>query len=160
MPLVLYLPRRALARRDAIRMLVARLDARAFTRAELEGAFAFKDDELAFARKLAERTNLWVFRVNQRAFAGDFLVVDVSAPSPRLRPAVALDLKRGRAVREGRPGIQMQRTDRALAALANAGLVAPSCVPLHVVGDARSVLASIDACLRHARHGQLACLGG
>jgi hypothetical protein len=113
--------------------------------------FAFKDGELAFARALSDRTQLWLFRVNQRAFAGDFVVVDVSAPCPERRPAIALDLKRGARVREGRPGIQMRHTDRALAALAAQGLVAPSCAPLHAVGDRQSILGSIDDMLARAR---------
>lgn len=113
--------------------------------------FAFKDDELAFARALAERTQLWLFRANQRAFAGDFLVVDVSSPSAEHRPAIVLDLKRGGRLREGRRGIQMGRTDRALAVLSARGVVAPSCVPVYLVGDAREVLASIDAMLALGR---------
>ena len=150
LPIVLKLPRRSLARRDAVRMLVGRLDLRA-PRAEIISVFAFKDEELAFARALAERTNLWLYRVNQRAFAGDFLVVDVSSPERDLRPAIALDLKRGGRLREGRQGIQMQRTDRAVAAVAASGLVGASCVPVHMMGDARALLASIDDVLARAR---------
>jgi hypothetical protein len=152
-PLILKLPRRSLARRDAVRTLVGHLDVRPSLRAEVEAMFAFKDDELAFARAVADRTQLWVFRVNQRAFAGDFVVIDVSAPSAEHRPAIALDLKRGARVREGRPGIQMGRTDRALAVLVARGLLAPSCVPMHVVGDARQLLGSMDNLLARARVG-------
>lgn len=86
LPLVLKLPRRSLARRDAVRVLVGRLHLRAALRPEIISVFAFKDEELAFARALAERTNLSLYRVNQRAFAGDFVVVDVSCPTPALRP--------------------------------------------------------------------------
>lgn len=149
--LLLKLPRRSLARRDAVRTLVGRLDLRVSSRAQLASAFAFKDGELAFARALVERTNLWLYRVNQRAFGGDFLVVDLSSPALDRRPVIALDLKRGGRVREGRPGIQMQRTDRAVAALAALGLVAPSCIPVHLVGDARWVLAAMDDVLARAR---------
>lgn len=154
MPFVLKLSRRSLARRDAVRMLVGRLDVRAALRAELTSAFAFKDGELEFARALAERTNLWLYRVNQRAFGGDFLVIDLSCPTPARRPAIALDLKRGGRVREGRPGIQMQRTDRVIAAIAARGLVGPSCVPVHLIGDAHTVLASIDDVFARARRTQ------
>lgn len=158
LPLVLKLPRRTLARRDAVRMLVARLDEkRDRPRAELVSAFEFKDAELAFARALSERTNLWLYRVNQRAFAGDFVVVDVSSPDISKRPAVALDLKRGGRVREDRAGIQMQRTDRAIAAIASAGVVGPGCTPIHVTGDARSVLAAIARVLDRARRGNDPC---
>lgn len=162
LPVTLKLPRRTLARRDAVRVLVGRIDEpsrqRQRPRAELVSVFAFKDDELDFARALAERTNLWLFRVNQRAFAGDFVVVDVSSPDVTKRPAVALDLKRGGRVRVDRAGIQMQRTDRAIAELAARGIVAPTCVPLHLTGDARSVLATIDRVLHRARRGKLPCV--
>ncbi len=152
LPVVLLLPRRALARRDAVRVLVARLSkTRDFERAQLSSVFALKNDELEFARGIAARTNLWVYRVNQRAFAGDFVVVDVSSPDVQRRPAVALDLKAGGRVREDRAGVQMRRTDRAIAALAERGVVATSCVPVHVVGDGQTVLASIDRVLRRAR---------
>lgn len=158
LPLVLKLPRRILARRDAVRMLVAGLEEkRDRSRVELVSVFEFKDSELSFARALSERTNLWLYRVNQRAFAGDFVVVDLSSPDVSRRPAVALDLKRGGKVREDRAGIQMQRTDRAIAAIASAGVVGPGCTPIHVTGDARSVLAAIDRVLDRARRGSSPC---
>lgn len=134
-----------------MRTLVGHLGLRPSMRPEAEAVFAFKDDELAFARALAERTQLWLFRANQRAFAGDFVVVDVSPPSADQRPAVVVDLKRGGRLREGRQGIQMRRSDRALAVLSARGVVAPSCVPVHVVGDAQEVLASMDDLLALAR---------
>jgi hypothetical protein len=149
--MLLQLHRRALARRDAVRTLVGHLRLRPSSRPEAVAVFAFKDDELAFARALAERTQLWLFRANQRAFAGDFVVVDVSSPSAERRPAVVVDLKRGGRLREGRQGIQMRRTDRVLAVLSARGVVAPSCVPVYVVGDAREVLASIDDMLALSR---------
>ena len=150
-PLILQLPRRVLARQDAVRVLVGRLGLRACRRPEAEAVFAFKDDELAFARAIAERTQLWLFRANQRAFAGDFVVVDVSSPSVARRPALVVDLKRGGRLREGRQGSQMRRGDRALAALSARGVLAPSCVPVYLFGDAREVLAAIDGMLALGR---------
>jgi hypothetical protein len=152
-PMVLLLPRRALARRDVVRTLVARLGLRPSARPEAVSVFAFKDDELDFARALAERTQLWVFRANQRAFAGDFVVVDVSSPRVDRRPAIVVDLKRGGRLREGRRGIQMRRSDRALAALSERGVVGPSCISVHVFGDAREVLASMGDLLARSREG-------
>jgi hypothetical protein len=132
-------------------MLVRRLGLLASARPEAESVFAFKDDELAFARALAERTHLWLFRANQRAFAGDFVVVDVSSPSAEHRSAIVVDLKRGGRLREGRRGIQMGRSDRALAALSARGIVGESCAAVYVVGDAREVLASMDEMLALGR---------
>ncbi len=143
-----------------MRSLVGRLGLRSSVRPEAESVFAFKDDELAFARALAERTQLWVFRANQRAFAGDFVVVDVSSPWIDRRPALVVDLKRGGRLREGRQGIQMRRSDRALAALSARGIVGPSCTPVYVFGDARLVLASMGELLarsREAARGLRAC---
>jgi hypothetical protein len=45
----------------------------------------------------------------------------------------------------------MRRSDRALAVLSARGVVAPSCVPVYVFGDAREVLASIDDMLARSR---------
>jgi hypothetical protein len=150
-PVVLHLHRRALARRDAVRTLVGGLGLRASARPEAVSVFAFKDDELAFARALAERTHLWVFRANQRAFAGDFVVVDVSSPRVEKRPAVVVDLKRGGRLREGRQGIQMRRTERAMAVLSERGVVGPACVPVYVYGDAAEVLAAMGELLAQSR---------
>lgn len=152
MPIVLQLPRRALARRDAIRQLVSSFDFASFTRAEVEAAFAFKDEELPFARALtSRRSQLWLFRANQRAFAGDFIVVDLSSSRVAKRPVLALDLKRGQRVRLGRAGIQMQRTADAVTALAAHGVVAQGARPLHATGDASALLVALDAMIQAAR---------
>ena len=152
-PLVLQLPRRALVRRDAIRRLVSAFDFASFTRAEVEAAFAFKDEELPFACMLTtRRSQLWLFRANQRAFAGDFFVVDVSSSRVAKRPVIALDLKRGQRVRLGRAGIQMQRTADAIASLAASGVVSRDAQPLHATGDANALLVSLAAILQTARH--------
>src|SRR5688500_7667589 len=94
--LLLRLPRAWLARRDIV-------DRLASTRIE-QSLFALKCDELAFARALlARRSNLWLYRTSQRAFAGDFLIVDLSHPSPSSRSVVVTELKRGERVRVGAP---------------------------------------------------------
>ncbi|MBX3187408.1 MAG: hypothetical protein KF819_10355 [Labilithrix sp.] len=149
--LVLRLSRASLARRDVVTRLLARLDARHGGWLALVHAFAFKDDELAFARALAARTHLWIYRVNQRAFGGDFVVVDVSMPDPSRRVAIAVDLKRGRDVRADRAGIQMQHATSALAEIARAGVVGAECAPRYLTGDARLVLGAIDGVIARGR---------
>ncbi len=134
---VLRLPRAALARRDVVARSLRGADAALFH------AFAFKDDELAFARALAERTQLWIWRVDQRSFAGDFVVVDVSSPSIARRRAVVVELKRGARLRVGRTGIQMRHAHRALADIAALGVIESGCEVAYVTGDARSVLAEL-----------------
>jgi len=100
-PSFLRLPRASLVRRNVVSTLVRhRVDARGSVRAAITHAFAFKDDELLFARALlAIQSRLWLYRTNQRAFAGDFVVVDLSSPVVARRPVYALDLKRGEPVR-------------------------------------------------------------
>ncbi|WP_394823185.1 hypothetical protein [Pendulispora albinea] len=156
---VLLLRRAELARRGVVERLVARLEHRAGKRAELACAFAFKDSEYTFARELAERTHLWIYRVHQRAFGGDFIVVDVSSPDPERRTAIALDLKRGRDVREDRPGIQMRCARRVIASIAESGVVGKDCQVAYLTGDARSVLRSIDETIRRNRARALQTAG-
>lgn len=132
--LLLRLPRAALARRDAVDRLAAGRHDRS--------VFAFKCDELSFARALAERrTNLWLYRTSQRAFAGDFVVVDVSSPRRALRRVFALELKRGERLRAVRTtSIQMQNTPIVVRALAEAGVVEEGCPVLALQGDAGALL--------------------
>jgi hypothetical protein len=136
-PPVLRLPRAELARRDVVSRVLRGADP------ALVHAFAFKDDELAFARALTEKTNLWLWRVDQRAYGGDFVVVDVSPPSPSRRRAWVVDLKRAARVREGRAGIQMRNASRALSAIASAGILSADCTPTYLTGDARALLRTI-----------------
>ena len=83
----------------------------------LREMFALAAPEVGFARALlARRTNLWLYRSNQRHFCGDFVAVDMSAP--RDRRTYALELKAGEPVRPGAGGVQLAGLDAALAELA------------------------------------------
>lgn len=106
-PITVRLHRRAIARADGlVRLLCAtgraegrRVDGR------LVSAFAFKNDELRFARRvLREHARFWLFRCSQRAFAADFVAVDMSCTWLAHRPAWCLDLKQGAPVRVGGGG--------------------------------------------------------
>jgi len=136
--LVLRLPRAALARRDAVVRLSATWQARSL--------FAFKCDELAFARALLERrTNLWLYRTSQRAFAGDFIVVDVSSPAPPFRRVTVVELKRGEPVRVGQPSsVQLRNAPAALRELVGTGVIAEDAPVRAVTGDASGVLALLS----------------
>ena len=129
-PLLLRLPRASVARRDAITRLVEN---------EIERSlFAFKCDELAFARALLERRpNYWLYRTSQRAFAGDFVAVDVSPPRREGRRVLALELKRGRRVRP----IALANAKAVVRALAEGGVVDVDAEVRSLVGDARDLLA-------------------
>jgi len=132
--LLLRLPRAALARRDAVARLSATWQGRSL--------FAFKCDELAFARALLHRrTNLWLYRTSQRAFAGDFLVVDVSPAQASRRPIVVVELKRGDPLRVTVPtAVQLRNTPAAVRELADRGVVTEDCDVRAVIGNAGAVL--------------------
>jgi hypothetical protein len=127
--LLLRLPRAALARRDAIVRLADN---------EIERSlFAFKCDELAFARTLLERhPNYWLYRTSQRAFAGDFAIVDLSSPRRDRRRVLAVELKRGERVRR----ISIRNAGAVVRALADAGVVDSRAPIATIAGDARCVL--------------------
>lgn len=145
LPRFLKLRRDALERRDAVSCLVAHsLRPSATVRVHAVSAFAFKNDELSFARELLRRkSQLWLFRSNQRAFCGDFLVVDVSSPRPTRRPAFVLDLKQGAPLRLGGGGcgVQLKAAAHAVAELARrTGVMDPDREAELVTGDATEVL--------------------
>lgn len=137
--LVLRIPRAALSRRDAIDRLSATWQGRRL--------FAFKCDELEFARALlARRTNLWLYRTSQRAFAGDFLVVDVSSPGVDRRPVVVVELKRGDPLRVSMPtAIQLRQAPAAIREIVDAGVITEDCNVHAVTGDADAVLRYLRA---------------
>lgn len=137
--LVLRIPRAALARRDAITRLSATWQGRSL--------FAFKCDELEFARALLGRwTHLWLYRTSQRAFAGDFVVVDVSSPPARVdrRRVAIVELKRGGPLRVALPtAVQLKNAPAAIRELAETGVVASDCAVQAITGDAKAVLESL-----------------
>lgn len=144
--LTIRLSRSALRRRDAIARLGATWQARRL--------FAFKCDELDFARSLLERrTNLWLYRTSQRAFAGDFIIVDVSSPNPAARPVLFIELKMGQPVVLSLPtSVQLRNAPAALRELAGTGVVTVE--PLvrlepprvgALIGDRRHVLSYLGA---------------
>jgi hypothetical protein len=121
LPLAIRIPRRALARRDAFfATLLAAVRPPPSAAALAVGAYAFKNDEEGFARALlARHARLWLYRSNQRAFCGDFLVVDMSSPRPEGRRALVLELKRGAPLRHGGggAGVQLRNAERAVRGL-------------------------------------------
>ena len=87
----------------------------------LNGLFAFKSDERRFAHiLLAHKPNYWVFRCNQQAFCGDFIVVDMSCPQVSQRRVYVLELKENTELKHaaGCAGFQLHRVASALATIA------------------------------------------
>lgn len=103
--------------------------------------YAFKSDERSFALALLRaRTQLWLFRAHQAASCGDFLVVDLSDPSPSRRPVWALELKRGRPLRVG-AGFQGRNVAAAVGELVRDGVVGDEAPVTVWTADARALLA-------------------
>jgi hypothetical protein len=104
-------------------------------------AYAFKCDEHGFARALlGARTQLWLYRCNQRAACGDFVVVDVSPPWPRLRTAWVLELKRSAVLRFGAGGVQLADAEGARAQLVRDGVLDPDRPLLPILGQGPEIL--------------------
>ncbi len=146
---LLRLPRAALRRRVPLAALLRHATGRAASPPVLR-AFALSPDEQRFADALTERhAQFWLYRSHQRAFCGDFVVVDMSAPRPHDRRVYAVDLKAGARLRRA-AGIQMRNRHRAVAALATAGVILPDTPAEPVLGDRRVVLAHIARTLNGA----------
>jgi len=145
-PLTLKLPRRALSRADGFVRLLRR--GRRVVDRRLVAAFAFKNDELPFARRVLDaHARIWLFRCNQQAFAGDFVAVDMSARDVELRRAWCLDLKLGAPVRLGGGGAgnAFVRLDRAIHEIAREhGVLTPSHDVVRATGDGRALAAIFD----------------
>ena len=145
LPLTIKLTRSAVARRDLFCELVQKITKPSQAEAAFAfHAFAFKADEHAFARELlSRRTEIWLFRANQRAFCGDFLAVDMSNPRRARRRAYVIELKRGMPVRigGGAVGLQLQNADRAVKALARErGLLGDEATCVTVSGDGAGII--------------------
>ena len=100
--------------------------------------------EARFARSLltGSRTNLWLFRTDQKRRAGDFAVLDLSSPDPALRTLWVMDLKCGAPLTAGGGGAGNQLQNAGLVAqyLADHGWIAPSTAARLLVGDGRVLL--------------------
>lgn len=144
-PLTLRLPPWLVDRFDLPRVIA---EAGSYTRSEayrLLERFAMSGPEQAFVQTvLARRTNLWLYRCNQRAACGDFLVVDVSWPAPIDRSAIALELKAGAPLALGGARVQLANVDAALDELIAAGVLATAAVT-HAHGDDAAALAYLRA---------------
>lgn len=117
--------------------------------------YALKSDEKPFVRELLSRKrNLWVYRCDQRRFAGDFVVVDMSEPRPEHRWVVVLDLKMGAPLVLGGGGAGVQLTNARLAVdavAARKGLIASGAPYELATGDKDVMLAFLRSGGRQGR---------
>jgi hypothetical protein len=157
LPTLLRLRPAWLDRKDAIeRHVEVLLRPRPCWRAWVAHVFALHEPERAFARALlSRRTGWWVLRSHQQRSCGDFLVVDPSAPRPDGRRVWVVELKSGAPLREGGggAGIQLSRSDEAVAELVSAGVLGPRVVATRLTGDGELLLRRLsglpddDGCL-------------
>jgi hypothetical protein len=103
--------------------------------------FELAGHERAFVKTLFERrTNLWLYRANQREACGDFVVVDMSAPQPGERRVYVIELKTGAPLALGGARLQCANHAAAVAELAATGIIAATSPVELVYGDAAAVL--------------------
>jgi hypothetical protein len=139
-PITLRLSARALMRADGVfHLLKHRVEK---VRPELMAAFELVSDERPFARALlARRPETWLFRTNQRAFAGDFIAIDMSRLAVADRRVIGLDLKLGAPVREGGAGNAFVRIAAAVDEIAReTGAISTGHAITCMSGDATKLL--------------------
>jgi len=143
-PLAVHLSSRRLANARTIARFLRAANTSRRIDSKLLAAFRFRNDERSFARRLVRRKpNLWLFRSNQRCFCGDFVVVDMSSPSPERRRVFVVDLKWGADLKLGGGGASNQFTNAALAVdqiARRTGVVEPGAEFTLVSGDKLAVL--------------------
>jgi hypothetical protein len=141
-PLLLWLPRAfAVGRRTWAQVLDRALDGD--VRPQVVWRYALTPDERRFVRELLRRhSRLWCFRTDQQARAGDFAIVDMSAPRPEARQWFVVDVKLHAPLRRGGGGAGNQLTGapRVGEALARRGLVGPRVAPVLLTGDRRTLV--------------------
>jgi hypothetical protein len=112
-------------------------------------AFELTPGERAFTLELARRkTNLWLFRSNQRRFCGDFVVIDMSSAQPAQRSVWVIDLKMNRPLKlgGGGAGVAFRNADAAVGEIATStGAILPGTALEKVTGDGDVVLAHLMA---------------
>jgi len=107
--------------------------------------FEVTGPERAFVKTLlTRRTNLWLFRSNQRRACGDFIAVDMSSPEPDARAAAVIELKTGEPLALGGARLQFANHADALAEIATTtGIITRATAVELVHGDAVVVLAHL-----------------
>ncbi len=108
--------------------------------------FEMRSHERAFVKTvLARRSNLWLFRTNQRRSCGDFIAVDMS-PSRRVdRRAYVMELKSGDRLVIGGARLQCAQHRAAVAELVARDMLADGSPVELLYGDGAAVLTHLGA---------------
>jgi hypothetical protein len=106
--------------------------------------FDMRSHERAFVKTvLARRSNLWLFRTNQRRSCGDFIAIDMS-PSRRLdRRAYVMELKMGGRLVVGGAHLQYAQHGAAVGEIVARGILDDSSPVELLHGDGDAVLARL-----------------
>jgi hypothetical protein len=112
----------------------------------LRERFAMRSHEQTFVKTvLARRTNLWLFRSNQRRSCGDFIAVDMSSPRRADRHARVMELKAGEPLVRGGARLQCAHYRSAVVELVERGVIDPASPVELLYGDEASVLSYLGA---------------
>jgi hypothetical protein len=106
--------------------------------------FEMRSHERAFVKTvLARRSNLWLFRTNQRRWCGDFIAINMS-PARRVdRRAYVMELKMGGRLVIGGAHLQYAHHDAAVDELVVRGILDDSSPVELLHGDGAAVLAHL-----------------
>jgi len=104
--------------------------------------FEMASHERAFVKTvLPRRTNLRLFRSNQRLACGDFIAIDMSSPVPARRAIHVMELKTGEPLVLGGARLQCARYRAALDEISGRPGVIDATTPVELLyGDATAVL--------------------
>jgi hypothetical protein len=108
--------------------------------------FEMRSHERAFVKTvLARRSNLWLFRTNQRRWCGDFIAIDMSSARRVDRRAYVMELKMGGRLAIGGAHLQCAQHRAAIDEIVARGILDGSSPVELLHGDGAAVLA-------HLRH--------
>ena len=106
--------------------------------------FDMRGHERAFVKTvLARRSNVWLFRTNQRRSCGDFIAIDMSSSRRADRCAYVMELKMGERLVTGGARLQCAQHRAAVAELVAREILENGSPVELVYGDGASVLAHL-----------------
>lgn len=106
--------------------------------------FEMRSHERAFVKTvLARRSNLWLFRTNQRRSCGDFIAIDMSSSRRADRRAYVMELKMGDRLVVGGARLQCAQYGAAVDELVARGIVEDRSPVELLYGDGAAVLAHL-----------------
>jgi hypothetical protein len=103
--------------------------------------FEMRSHERAFVKTvLARRSNVWLFRTNQRKWCGDFIAIEMSSSRRVDRCAYVMELKTGVPLATGGARLQCSHFRAAVDELVARGVLADSSPVELLYGDGPAVL--------------------